>query len=94
MNSFLVVSKRRVALAISAAIFLRFLLLPTANAFYELYHFTHLDPFYWGYSFFKVTSYYLATWPYQNVACVGIPLLIVVPWRKVFRSMKTGVMHV
>ena len=69
-------SKKRWAVAIGLAIYLYFLLPLTAAVFYELYHLIEIDAIYWGYSGFKFAGYYFDQWPHQELACVGVALLV------------------
>ncbi|WP_116364104.1 hypothetical protein [Parahaliea mediterranea] len=74
--------RRRLILGIVVALFFRFLLVPTAWMFYELYHLTGWNVVYWGYSLFKVGGYYFNHWPYQTFTCIALGLIIAVPWRR------------
>jgi len=76
------ISKRRWIIAIAAGLYLYFLLPATASMFYDLYHLTHLDPIYWGYSGFKAAGYYFGVYEHRLLACmlvaaaiIAIPLL-------------------
>jgi hypothetical protein len=76
-------SKRRWLFAIAVALYLYFLLPATATMFYELYHLTHIDPIYWGYSGFKAAGYYFGTYEYRllasglaGIAIAFIPVLV------------------
>ncbi len=62
---------RRWLLALGIGLYLYFLLPATAVLFYELYHLTHIDAVYWGYSGFKAAGYYLGVWEYRELACLG-----------------------
>lgn len=73
--------QRRLILALGVALYLRFLLMPTAALCYETYHLTGVEAVYWGYSLFKAAGYYFGIWPYQTPACIGVAVLIGVPWR-------------
>ncbi|MBT4521711.1 MAG: hypothetical protein HOC23_17060 [Halieaceae bacterium] len=63
---------------VAIALYLRFLLEPTAWLFYEIHHLTGVDWVYWGYSGFRGAAYYFSTWPYQGPACVVAGLLVCV----------------
>lgn len=67
---------RRWLIAIGTALYLYFLLPVTAVAFYELYHLTHIEAVYWGYSSFKAAGYYLGTWEYRELSCLGVAAVI------------------
>lgn len=69
MNIF---TRHKTALFVAFAVgfYLKFLLIPTAVLFYELYHATGIDFVYWGYSIFKGAGYYFGVWPYQTITCV------------------------
>lgn len=71
-------SKRRLIIAISAALYLYFLLPATAEMFYELYHLTHIGPIYWGYSGFKAAGYYFGIYEYRLLACLVVAVAIIV----------------
>lgn len=95
MTLYLHEHRRRLLLALGVALYLKFLLIPTGVVFYELHHLTGIDGVYWGYSLFKGAGYYFGIWPWQNLACIGVALLIAVPWRRTFRLLnnqrpKTG----
>lgn len=90
MKNILLRNPRRLIVALSVALYLRFLLTPTAWLFYELHHLTGVDAIYWGYSLFKGLGYYLGVWPYHSLLCFAIALLIAVPWRESYRSFKSG----
>ena len=68
---------------IGVALYLKFLLLPTAVLFYKLHHATVIDFIYWGYSGFKFAGYYFGIWEYQTLTCVvvGLLLFILLGWR-------------
>lgn len=75
-------SKHRWMIAIAAALYLYFLLPATASIFYELYHLTHIEPLYWGYSGFKAAGYYFGAYEYRLAVCllvaagfIAIPVL-------------------
>ena len=74
---------RRLLVALMVALWLRFLLIPTAWLFYELYHLTGVHAVYWGYGLFRAVGYYFGGWPYQTVACVVVAVVIGMPWREV-----------
>ncbi|MAT91108.1 MAG: hypothetical protein CME59_00755 [Halioglobus sp.] len=67
---------RRWLIAIGVAFYLYFLLPATAAAFYELYHLTHIDAVYWGYSGFKAAGYYFGVWEYRELTCLGLAAAI------------------
>ena len=69
-------SPRRWLVACGLGLYLYFLLPATAVMFYELYHFTSIDPVYWGYSAFKAAGYYFGIWEYRVPTCIGVALLI------------------
>ncbi len=64
-------SKRRWIIAIAAALYLYFLLPATADMFFALYHLTHIDPIYWGYSGFKAAGYYFGIYEHRSA---GLPV--------------------
>ncbi len=63
--------------AIAVGLYLYFLLPATAVMFYELYHLTHIEAVYRGYSLFKVAGYYFGIWPYRLLSCVLVAAAIV-----------------
>ena len=69
--------KRSLLLALVSAVYLKYLLEPTAWLFYELHHLTGIDAVYWGYSIFRGAGYYFGVWEYQNLSCVVVALTIV-----------------
>ena len=69
-------AKRRWLFAISVALYLYFGLPATAQMFYELYHLTHIDSIYWGYSGFKAAGYYFGIWAYKPLTCVLVAVVI------------------
>jgi hypothetical protein len=70
-------SKRRWIFAIAAALYLYFLLPATAQIFYELYHLTHIDPIYWGYSGFKAAGYYFSIYEHRLLVCLLVAVAII-----------------
>lgn len=68
---------KRWIIAVTVALYLYFLLPATAGMFYELYHLTHIDPMYWGYSGFKAAGYYFGIYEYRLPVCVGVAAAIV-----------------
>lgn len=70
-------SKRRWIIAITAGLYLYFLLPATANLFYELYHLTHIGPIYWGYSGFKAAGYYLGVYEHRLLVCLLVAAAII-----------------
>ncbi len=86
-------SKRRWIIAIAAGLYLYFLLPGTANMFYELYHLTHIDPIYWGYSGFKAAGYYLGVYEHRVLACLLVAaaiILIPVPVKKLRKAWRSS----
>jgi hypothetical protein len=77
MNA-MTVPKRRLLFALAAAAYLYFLLPATATMFFELYHLTHIDAIYWGYSGFKAAGYYLGAYQYRLLVCVAVAAAIIV----------------
>ena len=71
-------SKRRWMIPIAAALYLYFLLPATASIFYELYHLTHIEPLYWGYSGFKAAGYYFGVYEYRLAVCLLVAVCIIV----------------
>ncbi|MEZ5502944.1 MAG: hypothetical protein R3E50_09895 [Halioglobus sp.] len=71
-------SKRPWIIALAVGLYLYYLLPATANLFFELYHLTHIDPIYWGYSGFKIAGYYLGTYEHRSLACVGAAAMVLV----------------
>ncbi len=71
-------SKRRWIIAIAAALYLYFLLPATAGIFYELYHLTHIEPLYWGYSGFKAAGYYFGVYEYRLAVCLLVAAVFIV----------------
>ena len=70
-------SKRPWIIAITAGLYLYFLLPATANLFYELYHLTHIGPIYWGYSGFKAAGYYLGVYEHRLLVCLLVAAAII-----------------
>ena len=62
--------------ALTVAIWLRFLLTATAMMFYELHHLTGVDWIYWGYSIFKAGGYYFGIYPHQTLVSVAVGVVI------------------
>ena len=71
------ISKRRWMVAIAAALYLYFLLPASADMLFALYHLTHLDPIYWGYSGFKAAGYYFGIYEYRLLVCILLAAAIV-----------------
>jgi len=67
---------RRLSVAVVVAIYIRFLLLPTAILFFEAYHLLQLEFLYIGYQLFKVIGYIVSVWEYRNLAAVVIAVFI------------------
>jgi glycerol-3-phosphate acyltransferase PlsY len=73
-------SKRRWVIALVVAFYLYFLLPATAELFYELYHLTHIDPIYWGYTGFKAAGYYLSVYEHRLLMCLlAAAAIILIP---------------
>jgi hypothetical protein len=81
--------KLRIIIALIVMLWLKFLLIPTAMAFYELHHATGIDGIYWGYSVFKAAGYYFGVWEYQTLVCVVTGLLIALPWWQAIKRLFT-----
>lgn len=79
---------------VGIALYLRFLLTPTAWLFYELHHLTGVDFIYWGYSGFRAAGYFFDIWPYQSLSCVLIGLLVFAwsAWREDRRNRTASTM--
>jgi hypothetical protein len=73
-----VIPLRRGLIAIAVAIYLYFFLPATATLFYELYHLTHIDAVYWGYSGFKAAGYYFGIYEYRLPVCALVALTIAI----------------
>jgi hypothetical protein len=75
--------KKALIIALAIGLWLRFALGATAVMFYELYHLTEIGPIYWGYSAFKAADYYFSIWPYQDLVCAAVVVLLVAiaAWR-------------
>ena len=74
-------------IASATALYLYFLLPATADMFYELYHLTHFNPVYWGYSSFKAAGYYFGIYEYRLPVCVLLAAaIIVIP--SVFKKLR------
>ncbi|MEM9255925.1 MAG: hypothetical protein AAGA91_10770 [Pseudomonadota bacterium] len=67
---------KRCLLALSAAIYLYYLLPATAVGFYELYHATGFEPVYFGYMAFKAAGYYFSVWEYRLATVMSVALVI------------------
>lgn len=74
----MLVTKKRVIIAVALGLYLYFLLPATAVMFYELYHLTGIEAVYWGYSGFKFAGYYFGIWPYQLLTCALVSAAIIV----------------
>ena len=70
-------STRRWSVALAVALYLYFLLPATANLFFSLYHMTHIDAIYWGYSGFKAAGYYLGAYEYRLLVCLLVAAAII-----------------
>lgn len=70
-------SKRRWLIAVAVALYLYFLLPATANLFFSLYHMTHIDAVYWGYSGFKAAGYYFGAYKYKLLVCLLVAAAII-----------------
>ena len=68
---------RRSIIALAIALWLYFLLPATAQMFYELYHLTHINPIYWGYSGFKIAGYFLGIYEHRSLVCVLVAAAII-----------------
>jgi glycerol-3-phosphate acyltransferase PlsY len=68
---------RRWIIAITVALYLYFLLPATANMFFKLYHMTHINPIYWGYSGFKAAGYFLGAYEHRMLVCVLVAAVII-----------------
>ena len=64
-------------IALAVALYLYFLLPATADVLFRLYHMTHFDPVYWGYSGFKAAGYYLGAYEHRILVCVLVAAVIV-----------------
>jgi hypothetical protein len=64
-------------IAIAVALYLYFLLPATAELFFKLYHMTHIDPIYWGYSGFKIAGYFLGAYEHRVLVCVLVAAIII-----------------
>lgn len=84
LKSYVLEHRRRLVIAVLAALYLKYLLIPTGVVFYELYHLTKVDAVYWGYTLFKGAGYYFGIWPYQTAVCVLVAMMIAIPWRAGF----------
>lgn len=58
------------------AVYIKFLLLPTATFFFEAYHLLKLEFLYVGYQLFKVAGYTMSVWDYRNVAAVMAGVIV------------------
>ena len=82
----MVITRKRILIALAIGLYLYFLLPATATLFYELYHLTEIGFVYWGYSAFKAAGYYFGVWPYQLHACIAAGLAaIFIPalWQRI-----------
>ena len=64
-------------IAMAVALYLYFLLPATANLFFELYHMTHINAIYWGYSGFKAAGYYFGIYEHRLLVCVLVAAAII-----------------
>ena len=86
------ISAGRIFAGLLTAVYLKYLLLPTATLFFRLYHLTHIDPLYSLYAGFKAVGYYFGVWPYQLVTCIAIGALIALPWLSWARTLLSTAM--
>jgi hypothetical protein len=68
---------RRWIIALAVALYLYYLLPATADLFFALYHMTHIEPIYWGYSGFKIAGYFLGVYEYRVLVCVLVAAAII-----------------
>jgi hypothetical protein len=61
---------------LALATYLRFGLEPTGWLFYEASFLFGIDGLYWGYSIFRGSAHALSLWPFQNILCIGLGLLL------------------
>lgn len=62
--------------AIGLALYLKYALASTADAFYEAYHALSMEWLYVGYQVFKFASYYFYRWEYQTGASITAGVLL------------------
>lgn len=79
-------SHSRLIAGIFLAVFLLFLLEPTAVAFYELYHLTGVNLSYNFYQGFKAIAYYYGVWDYRVPVSLLLGSLVAVPWFRLLRQ--------
>ena len=72
------ITLRRGLIAAAVAGYLGFLLPATATLFFELYHLTHIEAIYWGYSGFKAAGYYFGIYEYRVWACALVAIIIAI----------------
>jgi hypothetical protein len=70
------VHKSAVIISVLVSVYLKFLLLPTANLAFELYHLSNIDFIYHVYSGFKIGAYIFDNWAYQNLTCIVFALVV------------------
>jgi hypothetical protein len=70
-------SPRPWIIAIAVALYLYFLLPATADVFFKLYHMTHIEPIYWGYSGFKIAGYFLGVYEHRVLVCIAVAAAII-----------------
>ncbi len=76
------IHKPALIISVLMAGYLKFMLLPTANGAFELYHLTHIDFIYHLYSALKVIAVLFNGWAYQDVTCVFIAALTFYIWQR------------
>lgn len=70
------IHKPALVISLLIALYLKFLLLPSAMLMFELYHLLNVDLVYHLYSGFKVTSYLFNHWAYQDITCLLVAAVV------------------
>jgi len=62
--------------SIAIALYIKFLLLPTATFFFEAYHLVKVEVLYVGYQIFKVAGYAYSKSEAENTIAIAVALLV------------------
>jgi len=80
-NEWLKDNRKGLMASLVAAVYVKFLLLPTATFFYEAYHLLKLDFLYIGYQVFKAAGYAMSGWDYSNLTVVVVTVTVFLIYR-------------
>jgi len=62
--------------SVATAVYIKYLLLPTATFFFEAYHLLKIEFLYVGYQVFKVAGYAMSVWEHKNLTLIGITVFV------------------